>query len=132
MGLARAAELNRYPGPMHLLELAKDLGLAETDAVKIRAVFEPMRAEAQAIGREIVAAETELDALFAGGHADAASVAALTAKIGALQGTLRAVHLNAHLAVRPLLAADTVARYDALRGYAGGAEGHHRGGQRGH
>ncbi len=131
MGLAKAAELNRYPGPMHLMELAKELGISDADAAKIRAVHAPMRTEAQAIGQQIVAAETELDTLFAGGKADAASVAALTAKIGALQGKVRAVHLNAHLAVRPLLSVETVARYDSLRGYGGGnAPPHHGAGHR--
>ncbi len=119
MGLAKAAELNRHPGPMHVLDLAEPLGLSEADAAAVRRVFEAMRAEARALGREIVAAEGELDRLFAQGAADPAAVGALTAKIGALQGRLRAVHLNAHLAIRPLLASDTVARYDSLRGYAG-------------
>lgn len=119
MGLAKAAELNRHPGPMHILDLAESLGLSEADAAVVRRVFESMRAEARALGREIVAAEGDLDRLFAHGAADPVAVGALTAKIGALQGRLRAVHLNAHLAIRPLLASDTVARYDSLRGYAG-------------
>lgn len=126
MGLAKAAELNRYPGPMHLMEMAKELGLSEADAAKLRGVFESMRTEARALGAEIVAREGELDRVFADGKADPATVEALTATIGALQGKLRAVHLNAHLAVRPMLAADVVARYDALRGYAGkGHAGEH-------
>jgi hypothetical protein len=40
--------------------------------------------------------------------------------IARLKGRLRAVHLKAHLAVRPLLTAHQVARYNALRGYGGG------------
>lgn len=126
MGFAKAAELNRHPGPMHVLDLANQLGLSDGDAAAVRRVFEAMRAEARALGQEIVAAEGELDRLFAHGHADAAAVEALTAKIGGLQGRLRAVHLKAHLAVRPLLAAETVAHYDALRGYGHvpGADAH--------
>lgn len=121
MGLAKAAELNRHPGPMHVLELAGPLGLSDADAAAVRRVFEAMRSEARALGREIMAAEAELDHMFADGRADAAAVEALTAKIGALQGRLRAVHLKAHLTIRPMLAAETVARYDTLRGYAGEA-----------
>ena len=121
MGLAKAAEFNRHPGPMHVLELASQLGLSDGDAAAVRRVFEAMRIEARALGQEIMAAEGELDRLFALGPADAAAVEALTAKIGALQGRLRAAHLKAHLAIRPMLAAETVARYDALRGYAGEA-----------
>ena len=129
MGLAKAAELNHHPGPMHVLELASQLGLSDGDAAAARRVFEAMRMEARALGQEIIAAEGELDRLFALGPADAAAVEALTAKIGALHGKLRAVHLKAHLAIRPMLAAETVARYDALRGYAGEADrGHGPGG----
>jgi hypothetical protein len=124
MGLARAAELNRHPGPMHVLDLAEPLGLSEADAAAIRRVFESMRIEARALGREIIVAEADLDQLFAHGAADPAAVGTLTAKIGELQGKLRAVHLNAHLAIRPILAANTIARYDALRGYADAARGH--------
>lgn len=125
MGLAKAAELNRHPGPMHVLELANQLGLSDADAVALRRVFEAMRTEARALGAEIVAAEGELDRLFAHGPADTAAVEGLTAKIGALQGRLRAVHLKAHIAIRPMLAVETVARYDSLRGYTGeAARGH--------
>ena len=125
MGLAKAAELNRYPGPMHVLELAGQLGLSDADVAAVRRVFEAMRSEARALGREIVVAEGKLDRLFALGPADAAAVEALTTKIAALQGRLRAVHLNAHLSIRPILASETVTRYDALRGYTGeGSRGH--------
>lgn len=121
MGLALAAELNRHPGPLHVLELAGLLGLSDVSTAAVRRVFEAMRAEARALGAEIVVAEGELDRRFAHGHADAATVEALTAKIGGLQGKLRAVHLKAHLDVKALLAAETVVRYDALRGYTGGS-----------
>lgn len=131
MGLAKAAELNRYPGPAHLLQLAKKLDLSEADADAARQVFATMDQEAKALGTEIVAAEGELDRAFADEKADSATVEALTAKIGALQGRVRAVHLNAHIAVRPLLKDETIARYDALRGYGGADQGNH-GGQRQH
>ena len=125
MGLAKAAELNRHPGPMHVLELAGPLGLSDADTAAVRRVFEAMRIEARALGAEIVAAEGELDRLFAHGPADVGAVEALTAKIGALQGRLRAAHLKAHIEVRPMLAAENVARYDSLRGYTGdAARGH--------
>jgi hypothetical protein len=34
MGLALAAELNGYPGPAHVIELAKSLGLSEPQRAK--------------------------------------------------------------------------------------------------
>ena len=45
MGLALAAELNGYPGPSHLLELADGLKLTDTQRAGIRQLFEAMKAE---------------------------------------------------------------------------------------
>jgi len=43
MGMAKAAELNGYPGPAHVLTLAAQLGLTETQQRDVRAIFERMR-----------------------------------------------------------------------------------------
>ena len=56
--------------------------------------------------------------------ADRAAVHARTAGIAALNGRLRAVHLEAHLAQAALLTPSQNARYAELRGY--GADGGHR------
>ena len=124
MGFAKAAELNHYPGPRHLLDLAGDLGLAPQKVARIEAVFKAMNREAARLGKEIVGKEGELDALFASARAEAAKVEELTAAIGVLWGRLRAVHLKAHIVTRPLLGAGQVARYDALRGYGPGGGDH--------
>ena len=118
MGFAKAAELNHYPGPRHVLDLAPQLGLSEAQLAQTQAVFESMRARAAALGAAIVALERELDAGFAASHMDAAALSRLTAEIARLQGQLRATHLQAHLAVRRLLSAQQVSAYDRLRGYA--------------
>ncbi|MFZ0066358.1 MAG: hypothetical protein WAK90_09320 [Pseudolabrys sp.] len=39
MGLALAAELNGYPGPIHAIELAGDLRLSPEQVTKLRALF---------------------------------------------------------------------------------------------
>jgi hypothetical protein len=39
MGLALAAELNGYPGPSHVLELAESLGLSEAQRAKVQELF---------------------------------------------------------------------------------------------
>src|SRR5438105_4502530 len=39
MGLALAAELNGYPGPMHVLELADSLSLSDQQRAKIQELF---------------------------------------------------------------------------------------------
>jgi hypothetical protein len=43
MGLALAAELNGYPGPVHVLELAKPLGLSADQRAGIEALYDAMR-----------------------------------------------------------------------------------------
>lgn len=121
MGLAKAAELNHYPGPKHVLELREQLGLSDEQCSATQQVFDGMRSRAQVLGRRIVEREEELDALFATRRADEQVVAARVAEIAALQGELRAAHLEAHLKMRGLLRDEQVLRYDRLRGYGEGA-----------
>src|SRR5262245_46926705 len=61
MGLALAAELNGYPGPAHVLELADRLGLTSEQRVKVQALFDRMKAEAVQLGERLVNLETDLD-----------------------------------------------------------------------
>lgn len=117
MGLAKAAELNHYPGPKHVLALAGELALTDEQRDQTQRIFEAMQEEALPLGRRIVENEQALDALFAGGEAGAREVRDRLRDIGALQAELRFVHLNAHLKMRDLLTADQVERYDQLRGY---------------
>lgn len=117
MGLAKAAELNHYPGPKHVLELAAQLELSDAQLAKVRALREDIIAKATTLGRTIVDTERELDALFAQRHADAANLARLTSEIGKLQGALRAAHLQAHIETRAALTSAQIEAYDRLRGY---------------
>ena len=117
MGLALAAELNNYPGPRHVLDLSDQLGLSPDQKSRISGLFDEMAARAQALGTQILAAESRLDQSFAAGRADATALRSMTADIGALKGELRYVHLRYHLVVRDLLSKDQIARYGALRGY---------------
>jgi len=122
MGLAKAAEMNGYPGPMHVLEHAGALKLTDAQRQAVDAARVRMAAAAQALGREIMAAEAALDAAFAAKRIDAAMLKAQTDAIAALMGRLRAVHLAAHLETAPLLTPAQRAQYAALRGYGGQAE----------
>jgi Spy/CpxP family protein refolding chaperone len=118
MGLAKAAELNHYPGPRHVLELATELQLTPGQRTQTQATLDRMHAEAVRLGRRIVERERELDALFAKGDIDAGRLRTATAEIARLQGDLRAAHLAAHLEMRRLLSPQQIAKYDELRGYA--------------
>jgi len=127
MGSARAAELNHYPGPMHVLELADSLALSPDQLARTQALFDAVKDEARRLGREVVAKERELDRLFADAQADDANVHALLEEIALLQARLRSAHLRAHIAQRGVLSAGQIARYDELRGYTSGngVHGHH-------
>lgn len=130
MGFAMAAELNRYPGPKHVLELAGELGLSAEQRAATERVFEEMRTEARALGAELVEGERQLDCLFRAGEVSGETLDRQVAAIAALRGRLRAAHLRAHLRMREILSADQVARYVELRGYESAGQGpaaHHDG-----
>ncbi len=128
MGMAKAAELNGWPGPSHLLEIADKLKLSASSRTKIRVVFTKMKTKATSLGRAIIAAERLLDREFASGRGNASAIVTLIDRIARLKGRLRSVHLLAHIEVRPLLTRHQVALYNQLRGYGapGGHRGHHR------
>lgn len=77
-----------------------------------------MREKAIALGARIIAAEWDLDRAFAAHSLDANYLRAQVNKIAALQGELRATHLETHLAQRAILTPEQIARYDSLRSYA--------------
>ena len=66
MGLALAAELNGYPGPVHVLELADKLDLSPDQRVSIQRLFDSMKAEAVPLGSRLIEQEADLDRQFAG------------------------------------------------------------------
>lgn len=121
MGMARAAELNRHPGPMHVLESGGELGLTAGQRAAVQRSFDRMTARAKSLGAELVRRERALDEAFARRSITPADLAGQTAAIGRVQGRLRAVHLAAHLETRAVLTPEQVARYDDLRGYTGAA-----------
>jgi Spy/CpxP family protein refolding chaperone len=125
MGLALAAELNGYPGPSHLLELANQLGLTDDQQKRVQALFKAMKAETIPIGERLISQETALDAMFATHTATAETIAAATAEIGDTQAKLRAAHLKYHLSTVEVLQPSQVQRYAELRGYAAGGDTHH-------
>jgi Spy/CpxP family protein refolding chaperone len=117
MGMALAAELNGYPGPRHVLELAEALELSPDQLAQTEHLFGEMRRQAIDLGRRIVAREAALDELFAAGTASEAALLEAAAELGLLKGRLRAHHLGYHLAMRDLLEPDQIQRYQRLRGY---------------
>src|SRR5215472_7966414 len=68
MGMAKAAELNGYPGPAHVLTLANELKLTERQRQRVHAIFDRMTAAAKPLGAKLVEREQALDGLFATGE----------------------------------------------------------------
>src|SRR5690606_26915044 len=111
MRFALAAELNGYPGPLHVLEHADALQLTPQQRERTQALMEAHKAEARALGAATVEAERALDRAFAQRTVDEAGLAQLTQRLGGLQAQLRAAHLRTHLQQTALLTPQQVARY---------------------
>ncbi len=117
MGLARPAEMNGYPGPMHVLDLADELALTPEQQQQAHSIRERVMTEAPMLGRQIVEKELALDQLFRSGSADATRIDELTHKIGRLRAELRAIHLQAHLVMQRALAVDQIRTYMTARSH---------------
>ncbi len=123
MGYARAAELNRFPGPMHVLELADKLALTPSQRTGTERLMASHKTEARTIGGKLVEAERALDRLFASGKVSEAALADHVRAVAALQGEYRLSHLDTHRRMRDILTAQQIRRYGELRGYAVGQPG---------
>jgi hypothetical protein len=65
MSMALPAELNGYPGPLHVLQHQEALGLSASQRAATQDLFDRMKQDAIAAGESYVRAERELDRLFA-------------------------------------------------------------------
>ncbi len=117
MGFAKTAELNGYPGPRHVLDLADELELTEAQRVQSEAIFSEMKAAAVALGEALIRAESELDQAFADHTIDMAVLEAGLLEIGDIRARLRLVHMAAHLKQAELLSEAQIKAYSTLRGY---------------
>lgn len=125
MGLALAAELNGYPGPSHVLELADTLDLSAEQRAEMRRLFDSMKAEAMLLGAKLIEQEADLDRQFASRIITPESLKASTAAVAATQGMLRETHLKYHLSTGNILTASQLKKYAELRGYGGGHKHRH-------
>ena len=118
MGLAKPAELNGYPGPRHVLDLANQLHLSERVKGHINEVFNTMHSEAVRLGRSVVDRERTLDTLFRTKTIDSSTLQRAVVELGGIYARLRTVHLRAHLSTAALLSSEEIAAYKKLRGYS--------------
>ena len=124
MGFAKLAELNHYPGPKHVLELADDLDLTTSQVAETNALFEEMQLNAIGLGKELLEAEMALDQDFSKGAVSAETLEGALLRIGEIRAQLRYVHLEAHIRQQRLLTTDQISKYDESRGYRGAAHDH--------
>jgi len=117
MGFAKAAELNHYPGPKHVLQLGDQLKVSSEQLTKLQEIYERMHQQAVQYGEQIVQQEKALDRLFAFQKITRKQMETAIAEITALQGKLRLVHLQAHLETKQVMTPKQIKKYDQLRGY---------------
>ena len=125
MGLALAAEMNGYPGPSHVLELADRLELSAEQRASVQKLFDSMKAEAVPLGARLIEQEADLDKQFADRSMTSESLKLSTAAIAATQGMLRETHLRYHLSTAAILNPSQTLKYAELRGYGSGHRHHH-------
>ena len=116
-GLAKAAELNGMPGPVHLLELKDEIQLTPEQVVAVTERFERMRAEAITEGERFIAREQALEDAFRTRTVTEERLREMLGDIERSRARLRFIHLAAHLGTPALLTEEQIAQYNALRGY---------------
>jgi hypothetical protein len=124
MGLAKAAELNHYPGPAHVLELADRLALSPEQKTRTQ-TLKAMETRAKDLGKSLIEQEAQLDRMFASRQISREQLKSSLAGIARLQGDLRKAHLEAHLTQAEILTHEQIAKYFELRGYGSGAAAGH-------
>jgi Spy/CpxP family protein refolding chaperone len=116
-GLAKAAELNGMPGPLHLLEMKKEIKLSDVQVSQIEQLYEKMKKEAIPLGLELIALEKKLNNAFADQTIDEKKLENLLNQIANTSKALRYVHLSTHLKTPNILTPSQIETYNKLRGY---------------
>ncbi len=117
-GLAKAAELNGVPGPAHLLELEKEIGLNEIQKEQIQLLYNNMKAKAIATGQKLIEQEERLEERFRTDIPNSKELQELLNDIGETRSKLRFVHLDTHLKTPNILSLEQIEKYNKLRGYS--------------
>ena len=119
-GLAKPAELNGLPGPVHLLEYKSELQLSESQIKAITAIYETMNNQAKQLGRQYIDQERVLEQYLIEPDISEERLHAQILSNAKLHGELRYAHLRAHLQTPAILNAAQIEKYNMLRGYGSG------------
>jgi len=117
-GLAKAAELNGVPGPVHLLEMKEEIDLSAEQIEAIEYIYGKMKQEAVPLGLELIELERELNTQFANQTITNDLLRQILEKISQVHRQLRYVHLSTHLKTPGILKSEQITLYNKLRGYS--------------
>jgi methionine synthase II (cobalamin-independent) len=117
-GLAKAAELNGVPGPVHLLEMKEEIDLNAEQIREIEDIYRKMKQEAVPLGLKIIELERELNDQFANRTITDEILRQVLQKIFDVHRQLRYVHLSTHLKTPDILQSEQIILYNKLRGYS--------------
>jgi Spy/CpxP family protein refolding chaperone len=117
-GFAKAAELNGVPGPIHLLEMKKEIRLNSEQIQKIEDIYQEMKKQAIPLGLELVELERRLNNHFANRTITDNLLHKLLGEIVQVRKKLRYAHLSAHLKTPDILTFEQITLYNELRGYS--------------
>ena len=119
LGYAKSAELNHYPGPLHVMETASKISLTGKQLDDTKSIYQEMKNEAIALGKKIIKKERGLETHFRKSSITESSLQDFVGEIARLRGALRIVHLKYHLKMKKILSPHQIALYDQARGYSG-------------
>lgn len=116
-GLAKAAELNGVPGPLHLLELKDQIPLSAAQIKEIEALYQRMKRQATELGLKLIELERQLEQQFQKRTINDQLLRTSLADIASVRENLRYTHLSAHLVTPSILSEAQIQTYNELRGY---------------
>lgn len=116
-GLAKAAELNGIPGPIHIIEMATEIDLSDKQRDEIEALFDTMNSQAKVLGKQLIKLEANLNDSFRDKAIDQEKLTQYVQEIANVRAKLRLSHLSAHLETPKILTKKQIALYNELRGY---------------
>jgi hypothetical protein len=117
-GMAKLAELNGYPGPRHVLDLANELELSNKQKANITTIYDNMKKKAAVLGQEIISIEKIANEEFINKTITDYQMKQLIFKSSQIYGQLRYTHLITHLKILDILTPEQVNLYNNLRGYS--------------
>ena len=117
-GLAKAAELNGFPGPVHILEMEDKINLTNEQKNRILNLYADMKANAINLGTRLIELEKQLNNAFSDKTINRDLLAQYIQDIEHIRAKLRFVHLSTHLQTPNILTEEQIDLYNRLRGYS--------------